>query len=70
MEKIIKNKDFSVDDFERLIELMKKYGGQTYTQNLAAGYVKIAKDALGVFEPSKTREVFMMLADYTLARKA
>jgi len=69
MEKIITNRDFSVDDFERLIELMKKYGGQTYTQNLAAEYVKTAKDALGIFEPSKTREVLMMLADYTLARK-
>jgi octaprenyl-diphosphate synthase len=70
MEKIITNRDFSVDDFERLIELMKKYGGQTYTQNLAAEYITIAKDALGVFEPSKTREILMMLADYTLARKA
>ncbi len=70
MEKIITNRDFSVNDFERLIELMKKYGGQTYTQNLAAEYVKIAKDALAVFEPSKTREILMMLADYTLARKA
>jgi len=70
MEKIITNRDFSVNDFERLIELMKKYGGQTYTQNLAAEYVKIAKDALAVFEPSKTRETLMMLADYTLARKA
>ena len=69
MEKIITNRDFSVDDFERLIELMKKYGGQTYTQNLAAEYVKIAKDALGVFEPSEAREILMMLADYTLARK-
>jgi geranylgeranyl pyrophosphate synthase len=48
---------------------MKKYGGQTYTQNLAAEYVKIAKDALGVFEPSEAREILMMLADYTLARK-
>jgi len=70
MEKIITNRDFSVNDFERLIELMKKYGGQTYTQNLAAEYVKIAKDALAVFEPSKTRETLMMLADYTLAREA
>jgi octaprenyl-diphosphate synthase len=70
MEKIITNRDFSVNNFERLIELMKKYGGQTYTQNLAAEYVKIAKDALAVFEPSKTRETLMMLADYTLAREA
>lgn len=70
MEKIITNRDFSVDDFERLIELIKKYGGQTYTQNLAAEYIKIAKDALGVFEPSETREILMMLADYTLARNA
>jgi octaprenyl-diphosphate synthase len=69
MEKIITDRDFSIDDFERLIELMKKYGGQTYTQNLAAEYVKTAKDALGLFKPSEAREILMMLADYTLARK-
>ncbi len=69
MEKIIKNKDFSNQDFETLIALMKTYGGLTYTQKLAADYVKNAKDALAVFKYSKTKEILLMIADYTLARK-
>jgi octaprenyl-diphosphate synthase len=68
MEKIIKNKEFSVEDFETLIALMKKYGGQKYTENLAREYVKNAKDALRVFNNSKTKEILLMIADYTLTR--
>jgi len=68
MEKIIKDKQFSVKDFETLIALMKKYGGQNYTETLARKYVKNAKDALRVFSHSKTKEILLMIADYTLSR--
>ena len=68
MEDIIKNKDFSVEDFETLILLMKKYGGQKHTENLARKYVRNAKHALGVFSNSKTKEILLMIADYTLTR--
>jgi len=69
MEKIIKNKDFSTEDFETLIAIMKKYGGQTYTEKVAQKYVKNAKNALEIFEDSTTKEVLLSIADYTLARK-
>ncbi|MGD9105592.1 MAG: polyprenyl synthetase family protein [Desulfobacterales bacterium] len=68
MEKIIKNKDFSVEDFKTLIALMNKYGGQKYTENLAKEYVRNAKDALTVFNNSKTKKILLMIADYTLTR--
>ncbi len=68
MENIIKNKNFSVNDFETLIKMIDKYGGQLYTQNLAAKYVQNAKEALAVFQNSKTKEVLLMIADYTLSR--
>jgi len=68
MEKIIKNKDFSVNDFETLIGLMKKYGGQKHTEKLARDYVGNAKDSLAAFKNSKTKEILLMIADYTLAR--
>jgi octaprenyl-diphosphate synthase len=70
MEKIILNKDFSINDFEKLIALMNKCGGQAYTKNLAQEYVNSAKDAIQAFNHSKTKEILLMLADYTLARKA
>ena len=69
MEKIIKDKDFSMEDFETLIAIMKKYGGQTYTEKVAQKYVKNAKNALETFEDSTTKEVLLSIADYTLARK-
>ncbi len=68
MENIIKNKNFSVNDFKTLIRMINKYGGQLYTQNLAIKYVQNAKEALAVFEHSKTKEVLLMIADYTLSR--
>jgi octaprenyl-diphosphate synthase len=68
MKKIIKNKDFSVEDFKTLIALMNKYGGQKYTENLAKEYVRNAKDALTVFNNSKTKKILLMIADYTLTR--
>jgi octaprenyl-diphosphate synthase len=68
MEKIIENKDFSVNDFETLIALMKKYGGQKYTEKLAREYVGNAKDSLAVFKNSKTKEILLMIADYSLTR--
>ena len=68
MENIIKNKDFSMEDFETLIAIMKKYGGQTYTQKVAQKYVKNAKNALEIFKDSTTKEILLTIADYTLAR--
>jgi len=68
MESIIKNKNFSVNDFKTLIRMINKYGGQLYTQNLATEYVQNATEALAVFEHSKTKEVLLMIADYTLSR--
>ena len=68
MENIIKNKDFSMEDFETLIAIMKKYGGQTYTEKVAQKYVKNAKNALEIFKDSTTKEILLTIADYTLAR--
>jgi octaprenyl-diphosphate synthase len=69
MENIIKNENFSINDFETLIKMIDKYGGRTYTQNLATDYVRHAKDGLAVFTDSETKETLMMIADYTLSRK-
>lgn len=68
MEKIIKNKNFSVDEFKTLIGLMEKYGGQKYTRDLAAQYITNAKEQLSVFEPSQSKEILLMLADYSFKR--
>ncbi|MBW2411122.1 MAG: polyprenyl synthetase family protein [Deltaproteobacteria bacterium] len=69
MVTIIKNENFSINEFETLIDLLNKYEGIAYTQNLAAQHIERAKNALSVFEPSDTRDVMLDIADYTLARK-
>jgi len=70
MERIIKDNDFSVQDFKILTEMLKRYGGMAYTRNLAKEHVKKAKDALSIFKPSTTKEILLMIADYSVARKA
>jgi geranylgeranyl pyrophosphate synthase len=57
-----------MEDFETLIAIMKKYGGQTYTQKVAQKYVKNAKNALEIFQNSTTKEILLTIADYTLFR--
>jgi len=69
MENIIKNEDFSVNDFETLVELLKKYKGISYTQKMAAEHISKAKEALSIFEPSETKEILEKVADYALNRK-
>jgi octaprenyl-diphosphate synthase len=69
MESIIKDENFSTEDFYKLVELLEKYEGIAYTKKMAAGYIQKAKDALSVFNPSETKEILCDIADYALARK-
>jgi octaprenyl-diphosphate synthase len=69
MIKIIKDQNFSVEDFKTLIELLEKHGGLAYTQKVAAAYIDKAKQALSIFESSQTRDIMLDIADYALARR-
>ena len=69
MVKIIQNEDFTVDEFKTLVALMKKNDGIDYTIKKATTYVEKAKEALSVFEASKTRDSLYDIADYALARR-
>ncbi|WDN88349.1 octaprenyl-diphosphate synthase [Desulfosarcina sp. BuS5] len=70
IEKIIINKNFNDDDFNKLIDLLKKYQGLSYTQKLTSEYVEKAKNSLDIFTPSKTKETLLNVADYAMDRKA
>jgi octaprenyl-diphosphate synthase len=67
--KIVQNQDFSVEEFQILIALMKKYGGIAYTQKKATARVDKAKEALSVFEPSTIKDSLFDIADYVVARR-
>ena len=70
MIKIIQDQGFSETDFKILTDLLEKYGGLTYTQNMAASYIDSAKKALAVFDASPTKETMLDIAEYALARSA
>lgn len=69
MVETIQRTDFSLDAFENLIRTLETTGGIAYTQNLAAEHVAQAKNHLAIFDPSETKAVLFMLADYSLERK-
>ncbi len=68
MVNIIQNEDFTVDEFNTLVGLLEKNEGIAYTRKTAATYIEKAKNALSVFEPSKTKDTLLDIADYALAR--
>ena len=69
MIKIIQNENFTVEEFKTLVALMEKNDGMAYTVKQATGYIEKAKEALSVFEASKTRDTLFDIADYALARR-
>ena len=69
MIKIIKNEAFTVDEFNILVDLLKKNDGIAYTQKKAAFCIEKAKAALSIFEPSKTKDSLFDIANYALARR-
>jgi octaprenyl-diphosphate synthase len=70
MVAIIKDENFSTEDFKILVELLEKNAGIAYTKEVAASYITRAKDVLSIFDPSETKDTLMDIADYALARTA
>jgi octaprenyl-diphosphate synthase len=68
METVISDRNFSDSDFNSLKMLLGTYDGIRYTTGLAAEYVQKAKNSLSDFSPSRTRDLLVMLADYTISR--
>jgi octaprenyl-diphosphate synthase len=69
LEIIIRDSDMTQEDFETVLELIKKYGGFTYTSECAREHIEKAKACLDMFSVSKPRTLLENLADYVLARK-
>ncbi|RLC27998.1 MAG: hypothetical protein DRH32_09630 [Deltaproteobacteria bacterium] len=70
MRNLIGSRDFSADDFSRLLFLMEKYGGLDYTRRQAAGHVASAKNALAVFGSCESKNILLQVAEFALSRKS
>ena len=63
-------KNFSVQAFQKVIDILQKYRGLDYTYQAAARNVDAAKDALSAFSASETKALLLDIADYALVRKS
>lgn len=70
MEQIIADEHFSVEAFETLKEMLRQNGGIAYAQHLADEHITKAKDALVIFDASRTRDILLDIADYAVSRKS
>ena len=70
MERIVSSPDFSVDDFQALIGLLRCYGGIDYARAMAAGHVRKAKGALALFPDSTARSILTDIAEYAMLRQS
>lgn len=70
MAAIIRNPAFTTRDFEAFKRLLERYGALVYTREKALEHVRLAKEALALFESSRTTEILHDIADYTLQRRA
>jgi octaprenyl-diphosphate synthase len=70
IERIIDKNDFNEKEFQYLTSLLEKHQGIEYTRRQAVEYVAKAKEALAVFEPSKTKSICINIAEYALTRKS
>ncbi len=68
LEKMTREKDFSVEEFEKLVEILKRYNGIDYTRQLASEKIEQAVRALAVFDAGKTRDLLTDIAHYALVR--
>jgi len=66
---LMQAEDFSVQDFEKLVDILKARDGLDYTRRMAAERVDAAKRALMAFGPCETRELLEDIADYALGRE-
>ena len=70
LERIIKDSEFSKEEFANLVNYLNSCGAIAYTQDKAAEYVSKAKQSLRVFNPGPMVETLLDIADYALYRRA
>jgi octaprenyl-diphosphate synthase len=70
MEDIIQNENFTEEEFKWLVAMLIKSGAIDYTKKLAQTHVEKARDALSIFEDSKSKRILLDIADYAISRKS
>jgi octaprenyl-diphosphate synthase len=66
---IIRNPQFSTEDFRRLVDLLGSCGAIRYAEQAAEKFIGAAKKELSAFPPSAALETLSDIADYALHRR-
>jgi geranylgeranyl pyrophosphate synthase len=69
MVSVIRNPEFSTEDFCRFVGMLKACGADRYAEQAAERFIAIAKKELSVFPPTGALETLMDIADYALHRR-
>lgn len=68
MSNLIRKRDFTTAEFQKLVGLLEKQGSIEYTRQCARSHVVAAKTALDAFRPSSMRSLLQDVAEYTTVR--
>lgn len=69
IETIINKDSIKEDDFMKVFDLVRAYGGIDYTLRVAGEYVESSKSRLEMFPSSPEKDALKNLADYVLTRQ-
>jgi len=68
IEVVVEQDEMGLDDFRRVSDLVKNYGGITYTVDAAKRYIDECRSQLAVFEAGPVAAALLGLADYVVTR--
>jgi octaprenyl-diphosphate synthase len=66
---IVTKDELERDDFDKVFEIVSRFGGIDYTINKARQYIASAKSHLEIFDDSPLRSALFKLADYVVTRE-
>jgi octaprenyl-diphosphate synthase len=69
IKKVLDKNKVTIKDFERVRNIILKYGGIDYTSTIAKQYINTAKKFLNIFQTSPYKNALLSLADYMLKRE-
>ncbi len=68
IEAVIEKDEMTLEDFQLVSGMVKRYGGIEYTVKAARGYVSGCRSRLDTFEACPVREAMLDLAEYVVTR--
>jgi octaprenyl-diphosphate synthase len=69
ISRVVNKSSMTKRDFERVRNIIQKYGGIDYTEGITKKYIDDARTYLNIFKPSPYKDALLKLSDYMLKRE-